>query len=67
MVCIICWYSGSATRTGTDAGVGLRIGSIRSSSGKGATRIDLVRRFANDVLPAKWLIAIGSGFPFERQ
>jgi hypothetical protein len=61
------WYSGSSTRTGTDAGVGLRIGSIRSSSGKGATRIDLVRRFANDVLPAKWLIAIGSGFPFDRQ
>ena len=61
------WYSGSATRTGTDAGVGLRIGSIRSSSGKGATRIDLVRRFANDVLPAKWLLAIGSGFPFDRQ
>jgi len=61
------WYSGSRTRTGTDAGVGLRIGSIRSSSGKGATRIDLVRRFANDVLPAKWLIAIGSGFPFDRQ
>ena len=61
------WYSGSGTRTGTDAGFGLRIGSIRSSSGKGATRIDLVRRFANDVLPAKWLIAIGSGFPFDRQ
>jgi hypothetical protein len=61
------WYSGSPTRTGTDAGVGLRIGSIRSSSGKGATRIDLVHRFANDVLPSKWLIAIGSGFPFDRQ
>jgi hypothetical protein len=61
------WYSGSPTRTGTDAGVGLRIGSIRSSSGKGATRIDLVHRFANDVLPGKWLIAIGSGFPFDRQ
>jgi len=47
--------------------VGLRIGSIRSSSGKGATRIDLVRRFSNDVLPSAWLIAIGSGFPFDRQ
>jgi len=60
------WYAGSPTRTGTDAGVGLRIGSIRASSGKGATRIDLVHRFANDVLPNKWLIAIGAGFPFDR-
>ncbi len=61
------WYTGSSTRTGTDAGVGLRIGSIRSASGKGATRIDLVHRFANDGFSEKWLIAIGGGFPFERQ
>jgi hypothetical protein len=60
------WYAGSPKRTGADTGVGLRIGSIRSSSGKGAARIDLVYRFANDVFGDGWLITLGSGFPFDR-
>ena len=59
------WYSGSATRTGTDVGVGIRLGSTRSASGKAVTRIDLARRFPNDVLGAAWVVAIGAGFPFE--
>jgi hypothetical protein len=58
------WYAGSRRRTGTDVGIGLRLGSIRSSSGKGATRVDLARRFANDVLEDDWVIAVGTGFPF---
>jgi hypothetical protein len=60
------WYAGSSTRTGTDYGVGIRLGSTRSASGKGATRIDLTRRVANDVLGDKWVIAVGAGFPFDR-
>lgn len=61
------WYSGSPRRTGTDAGFGFRLGSTRSSSGKGATRIDFARRFANDVLDDDWVVAIGAGFPFDRR
>jgi len=60
------WYDGSGTRTGADAGLGLRIGSTRGSATKGATRIDFAHRFKNDALGAAWVIAIGSGFPFEK-
>jgi hypothetical protein len=60
------WYSGSPRRSGTDVGVGLRLGSTRSSSGGAAARIDFARRFANDVLPAGWVLAVGSGFAFDR-
>jgi len=60
------WYDGSPKRTGKDWGVGLRFGSLRAASGKGATRIDLARRYANDAVTSQWILAIGSGFPFER-
>ena len=60
------WYNGSPRRTGGDAGFGLRLGSTRGSASKGATRIDLAHRFANDALGAAWVLAIGSGFPFDR-
>ena len=60
------WYAGSDVRTGFDAGLGIRLGSIRSSSGKPVTRIDFTRRFRNDVMPAEWVVAVGAGFPFER-
>ena len=60
------WYHGSARRSGTDVGVGIRIGSTRSSSGKAATRVDFARRFANDVLSDEWVIAVGAGWPWER-
>ena len=60
------WYQGSARRSGTDVGFGIRIGSTRSSSGKAATRVDFARRFANDVLPDEWVIAVGAGWPWER-
>jgi hypothetical protein len=60
------WYDGSPRRTGKDWGVGLRFGGMRAASGKGATRIDLARRYANDAVSAQWVIAIGSGFPFEK-
>ena len=60
------WYAGSTRRSGTDVGVGIRIGSTRSSSGKAATRVDFARRFANDVLGDEWVIAVGAGWPWER-
>jgi hypothetical protein len=60
------WYDGSPKRTGKDWGVGLRFGGLRSASGKGATRIDVARRYANDAVASQWVIAIGSGFAFEK-
>ena len=44
----------------------LRFGGLRSASGKGATRIDVARRYANDAVTSQWVIAIGSGFAFEK-
>jgi len=61
------WYSGSPVRAGADAGAGIRFGSTRSSSGKGATRIDVARRFADGVFPAEWVVAVGTGLPFDRR
>ena len=60
------WYTDTPVRTGADVGVGLRIGSMRASSGGKITRLDLARRFKNDVLPASWVFVIGSGFTFDR-
>ncbi len=60
------WYDQSPRRTGKDWGVGLRFGGLRSASGKGATRIDVARRYANDAVTSQWVIAIGSGFAFEK-
>ena len=60
------WYDGSPKRTGKDWGVGLRFGGMRAASGKGATRIDIARRYANDAVTSQWVLAIGSGFPFEK-
>jgi outer membrane protein assembly factor BamA len=59
------WFGNESPRTGADAGIGLRFASTRSGSQVGATRIDLARRFAGDSGPAKWVIAIGTGFLFE--
>lgn len=60
------WYQGDSPRHGTDAGIGLRIGSLREA-GSIVWRLDLSRRFANDVLPAGWVFSIGRGFAFERR
>jgi len=61
------WYSGSTVRAGTNAGAGVRFGSTRSSSGSGATRIDVARRFAAGVFPAEWVVAVGTGLPIDRR
>jgi hypothetical protein len=59
------WYAGSQRRTGTDAGIGLRIGSLRSA-GSINGRLDLAYRWANDRQPAGWVFSLGRGFVFQR-
>lgn len=59
------WYDGSTRRSGSDAGLGVRFAPIRSAANVGATRVDLVRRFANDREPAGWSVVIGTGFAFD--
>ena len=59
------WYSGTRPRDGKDAGIGLRGAPIRAAGSVGATRIDLVRRFATDRTPAGWLVVLGTGFTFD--
>ncbi|MEP7345517.1 MAG: hypothetical protein ABI877_09625 [Gemmatimonadaceae bacterium] len=59
------WFSGSGTRHGTDAGMGVRLGSPRVPSTNGLLRVDLGYRFRNDALAGRWVVSVGSGFPFE--
>ncbi len=59
------WFDGSPKRTGSDAGVGVRFAPLRSAALIGATRVDLVRRFANDRQPSGWLVVVGTGFTFD--
>lgn len=59
------WYDGSPRRTGSDAGLGVRFAPLRTAALIGATRIDLVRRFENDRVPAGWLVVVGTGFTFD--
>jgi hypothetical protein len=58
------WYDGSPTRTGTDAGFGLRVGPSRATS-LSVLRFDLAHRFATDRQAAGWVLVIGKGFPFQ--
>lgn len=58
------WYAGSPRRLGWDAGIGLRLGANRASD-TDALRLDLARRFANDVETAGWVFTVGKGFAFS--
>jgi hypothetical protein len=58
------WYAGSPRRLGWDAGVGLRLGPNRSTA-TDALRLDLARRFANEVENAAWVLTVGKGFAFS--
>jgi hemolysin activation/secretion protein len=58
------WFAGSPQRNGTDVGIGLRIGPTRQADLR-TMRIDLARRFANDVEPAGWVVVVGKGFTFR--
>jgi hemolysin activation/secretion protein len=57
------WYAGSPRRTGGNAGVGVRWAFVRGAE-NGTRRVDLVRRFASDRLPAGWSLVVGEGFVF---
>jgi hypothetical protein len=59
------WFDGEQRRTGTDAGFGFRIGSIRSA-GSIVGRLDFAYRFANDREPAGWVVSLGRGFGWQR-
>ena len=59
------WFDEQERRTGTDAGVGLRIGSIRSA-GSIVGRLDLAYRFENDREPGGWVVSLGRGFGWQR-
>ena len=57
------WYRSSTSRSGSDVGIGLRIGPTRDADLR-TLGIDLTRRFANDALGAGWVVVIGKGFTF---
>jgi hypothetical protein len=60
------WFEGAADRrSGTDAGVGLRIGSIRSAASI-VGRLDLAYRFETDRQKAGWVVSLGRGFAWQR-
>ncbi len=58
------WYAGEPRRSGTDAGIGLRLGASRSTD-TDALRFDLARRFGNDAQGAGWVVTVGKGFVFS--
>ena len=59
------WFRGDARRSGTDAGLGFRIGSIRSA-GSLIGRLDFAYRFESDIEPGGWVISLGRGFAWQR-
>jgi hypothetical protein len=59
------WFDGATRRSGTDAGFGCRIGSIRSA-GSIVGRLDFAYRFMNDREPAGWVVSLGRGFGWQR-
>lgn len=58
------WYSGSARRTGTDAGFGIRLGPSRSTDTDAVVSIDVARRFRTDVQRAGWAVVVRRGVRF---
>jgi len=58
------WYSGSARRTGTDAGFGIRLGPSRSTDTDAVVSIDFARRFRTDVQRAGWAVVVRRGVRF---
>jgi len=59
------WFDGMERRTGTDAGFGFRIGSIRSA-GSVVGRLDFAYRFATDQEQGGWVVSLGRGFGWQR-
>jgi hypothetical protein len=57
------WWANDGQRTGSDFGIGLRIGPSRTPDVE-ATRIDFARRIGNDAQPGGWVLIVGKGFAF---
>ncbi|HKV75288.1 MAG TPA: hypothetical protein VJN95_12280, partial [Gemmatimonadales bacterium] len=57
------WYHTEASRTGSDAGIGLRLG-LSPQAEPELLRIDLAYRFPGTPQGAGWVISIGKGFQF---
>lgn len=60
------WYNGSDRRTGTNLGLGLRLGPSRAADAN-PTRLDLAYRFKNDREKAGWVFVVASGLVFSTQ
>ncbi|MGH7525180.1 MAG: POTRA domain-containing protein [Gemmatimonadales bacterium] len=58
------WYAGSRRRLGWDAGVGLRLGTSRSSDTE-SLRFDLAHRVGKDAEESGWVVTVGKGFVFS--
>ncbi len=58
------WYAGAKRRTGTNLGLGIRLGPSRVADAN-QTRLDLAYRFKNDQEKAGWVFVIASGLTFN--
>jgi hypothetical protein len=58
------WFHDATRRTGTDFGLGLRLGPSRVAR-EPPLRLDLAYRLANDVESKGWIFVIQKGFPFQ--
>lgn len=57
------WYEDQNPRWGGNVGVGLRTSSALSSS-LNTSRVDFGYRFGSDVVGTRWVLSLGTGFPF---
>lgn len=60
------WFNGTKRRTGTNLGMGIRLGPSRVADAN-QTRLDLAYRFKNDQEKAGWVFVIASGLTFNTQ
>jgi hypothetical protein len=58
------WWDGDGTRTGWNAGLGLRVGGSRASDPR-ALRFDVGRRSASGEEAAGWVLSVGTGLTFN--
>jgi hypothetical protein len=58
------WYQGTPVRTGSDVGVGIRLG-VSPQAEPGLLRVDLAYRLPGTPQGEGWVISIGKGFQFE--
>ena len=60
------WFKDSKRRTGTNLGLGIRLGPSRAADAN-PTRLDLAYRFKNDQEKAGWVFVVASGLVFNTQ